>query len=212
MNSPDEHIDEQIIGYDAREYWLNFEQSWTEQRKQGFLYRFDILKPLSVDTRVWPTIFESEQRPVPIERFGFQNSWADLDTLRLGLSREYKSKPMRAWRVVAITLMQGSYCEADAVPWQARLPPVNPVQRDNSWEFLGYDVADQWMLSVLSNCGFLPGMDEVDKLRSACAPLLNKFHLFGNLKDAIFFKKFSDRRLRDDHAPCFVYGIWIVKM
>src|SRR5580704_3423172 len=96
---------ETIIGYDAREYWQTFDQFWTEQRRQTFLYRLDILKPLSVDTKVWPTIFESEGRPAPKNRIGFQQSWADLSALRGAVTEAFQIGPLRAWRMIAITLL-----------------------------------------------------------------------------------------------------------
>lgn len=211
MSTLEDQIEERIVGYDAREYWRTMDQSWPERRKQKFLYRLDVLKPLSVDTLVWPTIFESEQRPAPVGFEGFQDCWADLFELQGAVTLAYQEKPMRAWRMVASVLLLGPYCQDDDVPWSSRLPPVNPDERGSDWVFLGYDVADQWMLSALSNCGFLPGLDDVPKLRAEWGPRLNKFHVFRNLDDAIRFKHFSDERLRDDHAPCFVYGLWIVK-
>jgi len=91
------------------------------------------------------------------------------------------------------------------------LPPVNPEQRAPDWVLLGYDVADQWMLSGLSNCGFRPGLDDAPSLRAEWGPRLNEFHLFPDIDDAFLFKRFSDERLRSDHAPFFVFGLWIVK-
>lgn len=208
MNSSNNDIQQRLLGFDAREYWLKFEQSWPEERKQGFLYRFDLLKPLSVDRRVWPSIFQSEQRPEP-DRFGVLNTWADLDALRSAIAQEYQRKPLQAWRMIAITIVVAD--ADDNVDWSEQLVPTLPESIEKNWEFLGYDVADQWLLSALSNCGFLPEMDDVEKFRAIAAPRLNKFHLFNELNDAISFKKFSDQRLKDDHAPCFVYGIWLIK-
>ncbi len=160
MDAPAVGSTERIIGYDAREYWVPVEQSWSEERKQGFLYRLDVLKPLSVDTLVWPTIFESEGRPEPWGRIGFQNCWADLLDLRHAATLAFQEKSMRAWRTVAITLLLDPYNQDEQELWSSRLPPVNPEQRGTDWVFLGYDVADQWMLSGLSNCGFRAGLDE----------------------------------------------------
>jgi len=210
VGSPEE-TKERIIGYDARENWLPIEEGWSDHRKQGFLYRLDVLKPLSADTRVWPTIFESEGRQAPIGQIGFQSCWADFYALQSAVAKAYEEKLMRPWRMIAVTLVLGPYCENSNVPWTSRLPQVNPDQRTADWIFLGYDVCDQWLLSALSNCGFLPGLDDVPKLRTTYGPLLNKFHLFRELGDAILFKRFSDERLRDDHAPCFVFGLWMVK-
>jgi hypothetical protein len=202
---------ESIVGYDARENWYTLQDAWNEQRQQGFLYRLDIVKPLSVDTRVWPTIFESEQRNDPPDRFGVLTTWSDLAALRAAVTREYQAAPMRAWRMIAITIVLGPYLEKDAEPWTRPLPPVSPPELDPSWVFLGFDVADQWLLSVLSNCGFVPGLDDVEGLRAAWGPRLNQFHLFPRLDDAIEFKRVSDQRLAGEHAPSYVFGLWMIK-
>jgi hypothetical protein len=204
-------IGEIVIGYDAREYWLTFDQSWTEQRRNTFLYRLDILKPLAVDTRVWPTVFESEGRTVPKNRIGFQESWADLSALRSELTQAFQAKPLRAWRIIAITLLSQGMTQNDKTLWESRLPVPNPTWRGQDWTFLGYDVADQWMLSALSNCGFRSGLDDPPTLRAEWGPRLNEFHLFSDVNDALKFKRFSDQRLREDHAPVFVFGLWIVR-
>jgi hypothetical protein len=204
-----EPIQERIIGYDAREYWLTL-AAWNEKRKEGFLYRMDVLKVLSIDTRVWPTIFESENQPEPPDRFGILTSWANLSEVRAAVTETFRQKPMKAWRMIAITLLLDSHGE-DKVPWSKQIPPASPDRCGDDWTLLGYDVGDQWMLSALSNCGFRPVLDDVVKLRAKWGPRLNQFHLFENLEDAILFARFSDERLRGDHAPCFVYGLWIVK-
>jgi hypothetical protein len=211
MSTPEVPVEERMVGYDAREYWVNFEERWPEPVRQSYLYRLDVLKPLSVDTLVWPTIFEAEGRAAPTGFNGFKDFWADFFELQAAVTRAYQEKPMRAWRMVAATLLLGAYCKDDDVPWSSRMPPANPAERGTNWEFVGYDVADQWMLSGLSNCGFLPGAADVQVLRAEWGPRLNKFHLFRTFDDAVRFKHFSDRRLPDDHAPFFVYGLWIVK-
>jgi len=211
MTSLEEDVGERIVGFDAREHWLTFDQGWSDERKQGFLYRLEVLKPLSADTRVWPTIFDSEQRPAPAGRIGFQKTWADISDLGEAVTRAFRERPMRAWRMIAITLMLGRYCRHDEVPWASRVPPASPDRRGENWVFLGYDVGDQWLLSALSNCGFRPGLDDVPRLRAEWGPRLNEYHLFSDLHDAILFNQFSDQRLQTDHAPCFVFGLWIVK-
>lgn len=211
MNLQDRQATELVIGYDAREYWLALDQFWPVQRKESFLYRLDIFKPLSIDTRVWPSIFASEHRPVPVERSGFQDSWTSFFALRTAVTNAYQQQIMRPWRMVAITLLLGPYCEREAALWKPHLFPATPSQRGEGWTFLGYDVGDQWMLSALSNCGFLPELDDVPALRATWGIRLNEFHLFQDFADAVQFKYFSDQRLREDHAPCFVYGLWFVK-
>src|SRR5207253_657194 len=113
----------------------------------------EVVKPLSIDGRVWPTIFESEHRPGPIERSGVQNCWSDFFALRAAVTNAYQQQPMQAWHMIAITLLLGPYCAQDITVWMSRLSPVNPSRMGDDWGFLGYDVGDQWMLSVLLNCG-----------------------------------------------------------
>jgi hypothetical protein len=201
--------DQSILGYDARESWMSFATTWSEQRKKGFLYRLDLVKPLSVDVNVWPSIFDSEKVATP-DRFGFQTTWNNFSGLSQALTRACQKNPLKGFRVVAITLLLGIANRDDSVPWEERVPPVEPAARGDDWALLGYDVADQWMLSALMNCGFLPGED-VDRLRREWGPLLNQFHLFTDVASALAFKQMSDKRLANDHAPCFVYGIWTVK-
>lgn len=211
MSTSEVHINERMVGYDAREHWLTMDQGWTEQRKQSFLYRLDVFKPLSVDSRVWPTIFESEQRPAPVGFEGLQDCWSDFFELQRTVTRVFQEKPMRAWRMIAVTLLLDRDNREEHDLWSSRLPPANPDERGADWVFLGYDVADQWLLSALMNCGFRAGLDDVPALRTEWGPRLNNFHLFQDVADAFLFKRFSDERLRDDHAPCFVFGLWIVK-
>ena len=208
----EQHTSERILGYDARENWRRLDQAWSQERRERFLYRLDVVKPLSVDVRVWPTIFQAEDRPDPQDRFGLLTTWSELDALRGAVTHAYQEKPLlRAWRMIAITIVLGPYCETEAEIWNLPRPAVSPAQIGPSWTFLGFDVGDRWMLSALSNCGFVAGVDNVPALRAAYSPVLNQFHLFSKLDDAIEFKRFSDRRLAGDHAPCFVFGLWMIK-
>ena len=207
MNTSEIQVYEMIVGYDAREYWRTFNQDWPERRKQDFLYKLDILKPLSADVCVWPSIFTSEDRPEPPEKFGFWDTWSFLDDLKNAVSRYFQQEPMRAWRMIAITLVLDQNNQRDNIPWSSIIPEADPAKRDANWIFLGYDVCDQYSLSALTNCG----SDAVSQRRSKWAPLLNRFHLFEHLDDAFEFKRFSDARMKDDHAPFFVFGLWIIR-
>ena len=54
---------EVMIGFDAREWWLDFQREWDDKRKSVFLLNEDIEKPLSVDDTVWPSLFDMENSP-----------------------------------------------------------------------------------------------------------------------------------------------------
>ncbi|HEV8105744.1 MAG TPA: hypothetical protein VGP69_18590 [Gaiellaceae bacterium] len=49
--------DEMLIGFDAREA-VEYLPRWDGERRQRFLLRHDVARPLSVDARVWPTIVD----------------------------------------------------------------------------------------------------------------------------------------------------------
>ena len=48
-----------LLGYDLRENWLTFGEMWdAAERSERFLWRQDIEKPLSVDSYIWPSVFD----------------------------------------------------------------------------------------------------------------------------------------------------------
>jgi hypothetical protein len=202
-------FEERIVGYDAREFWRPFD--WSEENRNRFLYRLDITKPLSVDVLIWQSIFVSESRRSPIKQFGFQSFWSDFTLLRKAITIAHSEQPFREYRMIAAVVVLGDYSKHNPINWNDRVPSVTPDQRGADWKLIGYDVADQWALSGLSDCGFVSGYDDVPALRQRWGPLLNKWHLFDDLDAAIEFKHKSDERMKSDHAPFFVYGLWLIK-
>ena len=202
-------VHEQIVGYDARDYRDDFDSLWPRQRRDQFLYRVDVRKVLSVDIRVWPTLFAAIKQPVPPYQAAMQYLWADATELRASLSKAAHQETLPAFRTVAITLVSDGAEKSHPTLEQAAML-VKPRSIAPKWRFLGYDVADAWTLSALSNCGFLPDYDDVGHMRQLWAPHLNEFHLFTELDAATDFRQMSDQRLASDHAPTFVYGIRIV--
>ncbi|MCC6953741.1 MAG: hypothetical protein IT290_06460 [Deltaproteobacteria bacterium] len=77
--------------------------------------------------------------------------------------------------------------------------------RDTEWTFLGYDVADEWLLSGLSNCGL--GRDQSADTKSQYNAEMNSLGLFASAHAAERFAHFLDARVTE-HAPFSVYGIW----
>jgi hypothetical protein len=68
----------------------------------------------------------------------------------------------------------------------------------------GYDVADRYLVSGLSNC-MLPSAD-LDGVRRAWAVYLNPYGLFSKQSDAVRYTTFCDR-LVPEHAPFLAYRI-----
>jgi hypothetical protein len=86
------------------------------------------------------------------------------------------------------------------------LPNLGPLPEDSRLTFVGFDVADDSLISGLLNCEY--SQDEISRLRPRWAPRLNDYHLFDNRSDAADFRALSNERV-PEHAPFLVYQLWI---
>jgi hypothetical protein len=68
-------------------------------------------------------------------------------------------------------------------------PPVSPDIVGDDWEFLGCDVANEFMRSALAGLAFDPDLLLRDRVR----PQLNQYGLFSNRQDALDFEAEADR-------------------
>ena len=84
------------------------------------------------------------------------------------------------------------------------MAPTVPASLNKEWRFLGYDVADEGFISGLSDCGYQA--DEL-RLKTGWELSLNEWHLFTQSKQAIKFKRMTDRRVAE-HAPFCIYGLY----
>jgi hypothetical protein len=197
---------ELLLGFDAREIASEDSSQWDAQRRERFLFRLDVLRPLSTDTIVWPSLCDNDLRIASSP--GHQDLWSDLQRLQSCTSALDRSIRRHCY-IIAITLHLSEGDEAEQNYWQAQVTYTTPSTRQEGWSFLGYDVSDRWLLSGLSNCGFVPPEDDVQALRQQWGNKLNAYHLFDELKHAIEFKGFSNRRVVE-HSPFFVFGIWLI--
>lgn len=207
-----EDISEQTMGYDARIYRDDFVEHWPEERRSDFLYRVDVRKVLSVDTTVWPSIFTDLREPLPahLESLAMGDLWAEESALRKAVSLRAESGPVPTFRTIRVTLAWDG-AEAHHPASGALADMMKAPGQGGEWQFVGFDVADAYLLSALTNCGFLTGEDNAEALRRKWAPHLNEYHLFSEISAASEFRRFSDVRLASDHAPTFVYGIHILE-
>ena len=114
--------------------------------------------------------------------------------------------------VIAVTILLDDCDKRELIRMDeldAIIPPRIPPEVHPSWLLLGYDVADEGLLSGLSNCGYDPVYDGLESIRARWGPHLNVFHLFNDHSEAYEFKQFSDRRV-EEHAPFYVYGLWLI--
>jgi hypothetical protein len=185
---------ETVLGFDAREDFLAPGESWSAARRRTYLLRDDVVKPLSVDALVWPSVLHA--LPVPDCGGVVADLWSDLADLRAALAE----RPAVAHRIVAVswitddaTAKGGPRC---GHPSAATLGP--------EWELLGYDVADGGCTSGLSGCGYT----ELERVRLApeWGPRLSGAHLLRTIEDAFAFRRVADVRV-SEHAPFFVYAL-----
>lgn len=72
------------------------------------------------------------------------------------------------------------------------------------WPVLGYDVADEWLVSGLVNCGY--AREEKQRLSKVWIVSLTRHGLFRDANAAIDFVKVANERV-PEHAPFFVYEL-----
>ena len=207
-------VEQRVLGYDAREMWTTGTVQWLEQRRNKYLLRPEVAKPLSTDTSVWPSIFAQPSGPDPEAAYELeapawtgpiQYLWDDLTRLTAALDAAW-GKDWRPCRLIAVTLLYGRYDQEERERWDQRIVGMTPPAVSEAWEFLGYDVSDGWLLSGLSNCGY---GEAAESLRQEWAPHLNEHHLFDDLDKAVGFEAMTDVRV-EEHAPFYVYGIYSI--
>jgi hypothetical protein len=215
-------FEERLLGFDIRERGGEPDHLWDAERRAVFLLRVDAPKPLSVDTSVWPSVFDTGQGigfPDPqrecLHLAGVQapvytgpnaGLWEDANHMQLYLHEHWdKPKP----------------CVTIAISWASRsrfsnegrfgpyLAQTSPAEIDPYWERLGFDVGDGSLVSGLSNCGYLP--EEAQLLRPQWVTRLNETHLFDDPLHAFQFRNAAEERV-PEHAPFFVYGLYLMEV
>jgi hypothetical protein len=201
-----------VLGFDARERWCPQDRIFPPDRIDRFLLRADVEKALSADVAVWPTIFVNAdvghlgledldlgKNGVLFEGWsgGLQGLFASLPDL-LERVAVPPPEPSRPFDIVAFTAPEHP---------QPALGATDPSDLDPGWQLRGYDIVDPWLLSGLSNCGFMDR--ESGRLRARWAPHLNRWHLFESLDEARAFCEVSDARV-PEHAPFIPCGIQVL--
>ena len=208
-------IDEELIGFDAREAG-EYDSRWDAKRRQSFLLRPEVVRPLSLDLDVWPTIFEigsleTTSRFRPGTRPRGAPLWDNLD-LMSGHLKQQRVHPNDMVLVAIGWLPLPGFRETGVVsPYPPGigdpflLEPAEPDQPKRSWDLLGYDVADGAWFSGLSNCAYT--REERARLRETWAPKLNEHHLFRDHEPALDFIQVTNARV-PEHAPFHAYSLY----
>jgi hypothetical protein len=185
---------ELLLGFDAREMWLDVAEYWPEERKRTFLLRQDIVKPLSTDIWVWRSVFDVEHTLNRPQWTGpIQELWEDLATLQAYLDTAWSERTLPSW-IIAVTLQEDGCESEDLLEWYVRV----------SKSF------DETVPGALPLSGYGTNETELQILRETYASSLNEHHLFDAIKPAVDFMHVSDERVQE-HAPFFVFGLWLIK-
>lgn len=201
MHNMDEQPKEIVLGYDAKEMWIQPSISWDKGRRAIYLLKESVYKPLSVDIAVWPSIYEGECDGVKWahpDMPEWLEIWGSLSDMEASIDEFGVDNLGEFWKV-AITCV-GNECEKSN--WLSTNSEA--VSPKGDWQFLGYDVADSAFTSGLSNCGYING--EVKYADHE----LNDYHLFASIEAAFRFKEYSDQRVKE-HAPFYVYGLYRIR-
>ncbi len=224
-------FDEILVGFDAREAGEH-DPYWGDQRRQRFLLRHDVARPLSIDRSVWPTIFDGPWQAVPVtdgpggKRIGDQVVWVH-DRNKIGpnaplwqnLDRMQNKLDEQGADPAGIVLVAVGWCfrwngEESPYPEDSirsysmgpyDMKEAEPAEPERSWDLLGYDVATGSLTSGLSNGFYAP--EDSARLREQWAAKLNAHHLFRDQDSAFAFVEAMNAR--DTCDPWFhVYSLY----
>jgi len=188
-----QHI-EKVIGFDLRVNGDEEDAEWSAARRDQYLLRPDVKRPLSTDVWVWGSVMSPDHS---------RELSPDLDALaRSALA----APPPTPWIVALTILIEPGHTDAE-VAWGEAIAYLQGAFPLPSGWLLGYDVSDSFLLSGLSNCGYSP--HEIEALKQHFLPRLNRFHLFDDPEHALAFKAETNKRV-SEHSPFFVYGLYRV--
>lgn len=197
-----ENYREIMVGFDAREAYLDFNVTWNFVRKENLLIRKDIIKPLSTDEMVWDSVFHDQGIKLPEWVGPRQRQWDSLDKLQTFLRNPAISPPY--W-LIAVT----QWLKQDEDSDLEEALGIMPSEISESWTFLGYDVSDYFLLSGLMNC-VVYDQETQENYGKIWTGNLNQYHLFTDWQDAFAFKEFCDVSVIA-HEPFYVFGLYLIE-
>lgn len=198
---------EKVVGFDAREMYFGREH-WTPERRQKFLLK-DVEKPLSVDPVVWRSLFDIASPSFSLNAWpsvrgdGLYRTWGNLNYVMQAVN-DWKTSLQPCW-VIGITIFADETEQENIeayVDWS-----INPIEIDESWRLLGYDVADGSAISFLSNAG---RGDEMPQNRITWGTYLNEHHLFSDETKSQAYADMCEVR-ETLHGPYAVFGLYLIR-
>ncbi len=188
-----------ILGFDIRRPIADQNSSWPEERRIKFLIRHEVPAPISVDVGVWPAFATNPDETFPLQLWG---SVSDIVTTFPDATQWRSNSP------VIIEIAAIATGEQSSEYWEGILLGRVEPEKDKSLkvtpEVLGYDVADRYLVSGISNC--MLSADELVAVRKDWSEALNVWGLIENKDAAEAIRAVCDR-LIPEHAPFETYRL-----
>lgn len=186
-----------VLGFDVRRPIA--QQIWTDERRSKFLIRPEVPLPVSVDRDVWPALALNPDDSYPLFLWG---SVSEILAAFPEVRRSESDSPLIV-EIAAVAAGQESSTYWERIIF-GRLNLEEDAVLTITAECLGYDVADRYLVSGLSNCMLFP--EELAVVRKDWSEAINISGLFGEVEVAKAFRAVCDR-LIPEHAPFEVYRI-----
>ena len=156
-----------LLGFDLRLHVKQFgAATWDEEGRRTYLLRPEIEWPMSVDRRVWPSIFglyydASAKRSISFlaaepesDMWNLLDLWANLSEMEAWYARHGAGES-----VSVVPVAVGVFLEA--TPASRGIWPTADTPLLSSAKLIGFDVADFGRTSAVSNCGYTEQEAEV---------------------------------------------------
>ncbi len=213
-------VSSRLLGFDIRRRPEDYVDSdWTRDRRELYLLRPEVRWPLSVDTAVWPTVFEyrfsatTGARPYPRGTtpvdpgYSFSGLWRDLAHMR-AIHKQHQIDQIVGIEI-GVCLFVDPRTRTDSSSFllldDRIVPPVVPPELPTNSSLLGYDVADGSLVSGLCNCA--SDTTTMRELQTSWSSSVNEYGLIETLDNAIRFRSIADARV-PEHSPFWIFGIY----
>ena len=197
-------MEEKVIGFDLRDADHTLKNAWSPSRRDMFLLRDDVERIFSVDKDIWPSLFEEMWQEMPTKIGWVSQLWADIGQLNSFVESTKIITKSSYWTVGFTQFLE----EPMILEIGLHVLPFNPDSVQNDWRLLGFDVAEQVLLSGLTNMGYRKNA-KLTAMKNF-AGSLNKFHLFEDVNIAQEFALWNQTR-DPGHGPWFVTGIYQIQ-
>jgi hypothetical protein len=192
------------LGFDIRVGSVQHQAEWSLSRRSDFLIRPEILAPISVDDMVWPRLGpDSSEFPMWL--------WGSTGEILSAFPALGGSTIGDSGRIIAIGTLTDDerYAKFIADVFFGYKNAASYEIVNSKQELLGFDVADRFFISGLSNCKL--ALDELTAIRSDWSHAIRESGLIRDPDLARTFCVICDK-LIPEHAPFEVYQIDAVEV